>query len=130
MSINNSNHEYHNKLKSSERFAIWITTRIGTIGFFLVIVAWTILWLGWNIFAPKDLRFDPYPGFVLWLFISNMVQIFLMPLLLVGQNLQGKRSEIRAENDYSVNIKAETEVASLMTEVQELKKMVADLAKN
>ena len=43
-------------------------------------------------FAPTDLRFDPYPAFVLWLFISNMIQIFLMPLLMVGQNLQAKRA--------------------------------------
>lgn len=57
--------------------------------------------------APKNLRFDPYPAFVLWLFISNMIQIFLMPLIMVGQNLESKHSEIRAETDYEVNLKAE-----------------------
>lgn len=127
MPIKNTNHVYHSELKATERFAIWITSKIGTIGFFLLIVAWTVLWLGWNILAPKDLRFDPYPAFVLWLFISNMIQIFLMPLLLVGQNLQGKRSEIRAENDYNVNIKAESEIATLMREIRELKQMIAKL---
>lgn len=128
MPIKNTNHVYQNELKPTERFAIWITNRIGTIGFFLLIVIWTVLWLGWNILAPKDLRFDPYPAFVLWLFISNMIQIFLMPLLLVGQNLQGKRSEIRAENDYNVNLKAEKEIAALMSEVQELKQMISKLS--
>ncbi len=48
-------------------------------------------------FAPKSLRFDPYPGFVLWLFISNMIQLFLMPLLLIGQNLLGRgRRNVRS----------------------------------
>lgn len=56
-----------------------------------------------------------------------MIQIFLMPLLLVGQNLQGKRSEIRAENDYNVNIKAESEIATLMREIRELKQMISKL---
>ena len=78
--------------------------------------------------APKDVRFDPYPAFVLWLFISNMIQIFLMPLLMVGQNLQAKRAEIRAENDFNVNIKAEKEVALLIKELSELKKMVSQLS--
>ena len=119
MEIKNTNHVYKNNLKPSERFAIWITDRIGTIGFFILILAWTIFWLGWNMFAPVHLRFDPYPAFVLWLFISNMIQIFLMPLLMVGQNLQAKRAEIRAENDYNVNIKAEKEIALLMKEIKE-----------
>jgi uncharacterized membrane protein len=129
MNIKNTNKLFKEELKKTEKFAILITSKIGTIGFFLIIFCWTILWLSWNVFAPKDLRFDPYPAFVLWLFLSNMIQIFLMPLLMVGQNLQGKRAEIRAENDYIVNVKAEGEVASLMQEVQELKKMVSSLTK-
>ena len=127
MEIKNTNHIYKNELKPSERFAIWITDKIGTIGFFLIIFSWTILWLGWNMFAPNELRFDPYPAFVLWLFISNMIQIFLMPLLMVGQNLQAKRAEIRAENDFNINIKAEKEIKILLKEVNDLKAMISDL---
>ncbi|WP_028283521.1 DUF1003 domain-containing protein [Olleya marilimosa] len=130
MEIKNTNHIYKNELKASERFAIWITDKIGTIGFFLVIFFWTVLWLSWNMFTPKHLRFDPYPASVLWLFISNMIQIFLMPLLMVGQNLQAKRAEIRAENDFNVNIKAEKEITTLLKEVKELKDMVAKLSQN
>lgn len=130
MRIKNTNRIYNQKLKNSERFAIWITDRIGTIGFFFIILIWTVLWLGWNMLAPQHLRFDPYPDFVLWLFISNMIQIMLMPLIMVGQNLQAKRSEIRSENDFDVNIKAEKEIAFLMEEMKELKIMVAQLSKN
>ena len=92
MEIKNTNHIYKNELKPSDRLAIWITDKIGTIGFFLIIFSWTVIWLGWNMFAPTDLRFDPYPALVLWPFISNMIQILLMPLLMVGQNLQAKRA--------------------------------------
>ena len=89
------------------RLALWITLRVGSMGFFVVIFLWTLLWLSWNMLAPKPIRFDPYPGFVLWLFISNMIQLFLMPLILIGQNLQAKESDQRAKNDYKVNCKAE-----------------------
>jgi hypothetical protein len=34
--------------------------------------------------------FDPFPAFVAYLLISNVIQIFLMPLIMVGQNLQGR----------------------------------------
>jgi uncharacterized membrane protein len=71
-------------------------------------------------FAPKSLRFDPYPGFVLWLFISNMIQLFLMPLLLIGQNLQGRGAEQRAKNDYKVNQKAEKEIEEIQEQLAEI----------
>ena len=62
--IRNANHIYQSVLKQSERFAIWSTQRVGTIGFFFLIFLWTVSWLGWNMFAPAAYRFDPYPAFV------------------------------------------------------------------
>ena len=64
------------------------------------------------------LRFDPFPAFVLWLFISNMIQIFLMPLIMVGQNLQSRHSEARAESDYEVNVKAEREIEAILLHLE------------
>jgi uncharacterized membrane protein len=84
------------------------------MGFFLVILVWTLVWLGWNTLAAKAVRFDPFPAFVLWLFLSNMIQIFLMPLIMVGQNLQGRHSESRAEADFEVNTIAEREIEAIL----------------
>src|ERR1700678_1803393 len=109
------------------RLALWITEHVGTMQFFLVIFAWTVSWLFWNMFAPKSLRFDPYPGFVLWLFISNMIQLFLMPLLLIGQNLQGRGAEVRAKNDYKVNQKAEREIQEIQKQLAEILKGLEEL---
>ena len=124
LQIRNSNHIFKSVLKKSEVFAMWSTQRVGTIGFFFLIFLWTVSWLSWNMFAPKELRFDPYPAFDLWLLISNMIQIFLMPLIMVGQNLQGKHSEIRAENDYEINLKAEKEIADLQKDLTEIKSLL------
>jgi len=99
------------------RLALWITQHVGSMGFFLAIFGWTAVWLLWNVFAPKSARFDPYPGFVLWLFISNMIQLFLMPLIMIGQNLQGRGAEERAKNDYKVNRKAEAEIQEMKTQL-------------
>jgi len=119
------------KVTPLNRLALWITKHVGTMQFFLVIFAWTVSWLAWNMFAPKSLRFDPFPGFVLWLFISNMIQLFLMPLLLIGQNLQGQRGEQRAKNDYKVNQKAEREIEAIQDQLAEiLKRLDAMKAEN
>ena len=128
MEIRNTNNIYRSILKKSELFAIWSTERVGNIGFFFLIFSWTGCWLCWNIFAPAAYRFDPYPAFVLWLFISNMLQILLMPLIMVGQNLQGKHAEIRAENDYEINLKAEKEIAELKKELTEIKGLLIKLS--
>ena len=110
----NINADHQQSLNPLERWAVAITRRVGSMGFFLAILIWTVLWLGWNLLAPPALKFDAPMSFAFWLFISNMIQILLMPLIMVGQNLQGRHSEIRAENDYNVNVKAEREVAWLM----------------
>jgi uncharacterized membrane protein len=102
------------KLSPLDRTAVWITEHVGTMGFFILIVAWTSLWLGWNFLAPPRLRFDPPMGFVFWLFISNMIQILLMPLIMIGQNIQGRHSEARAEHDLEINIKAEQEIEVIL----------------
>ncbi len=127
MKIKNANHIYKALLSESEKFAIWITDKVGTIGFFAIIFFWTVIWLCWNMFAPSFARFDPFPAFVLWLFISNMIQIFLMPLIMVGQNLQSKHAEIRAETDFEVNLKAEKEIAEIKEELIELKAMLKEI---
>lgn len=102
------------------RLALWITERVGTMMFFIIIFAWTVTWLLWNMFAPKALRFDPFPGFVLWLFISNMIQLFLMPLIMIGQNLQGRGAEERAKNDYKVNRQAEKEIQQIQDQLAKI----------
>ena len=113
------NVEHRKKLSPLERAAIWITDRVGTMGFFLIIFVWTVAWLGWNTLAPPEARFDPFPAFVLWLFLSNMIQILLMPLIMVGQNLQGRHAEARAEADFEVNTKAEREVEAILLHLEE-----------
>jgi uncharacterized membrane protein len=109
------NAEQQRSFSGLERIAIWVTDRVGTMQFFFIIAGWTILWLGWNLLAPPELRFDPGPAFVLWLFISNLIQIHLMPLIMVGQNLQDRFSELRAQADYEVNQKAAAQVEIILT---------------
>jgi uncharacterized membrane protein len=105
-------------LSGLDRLAVWTTRRVGTMGFCLLLIAWTVVWLGWNALASNELRFDPYPAFVLWLFLSNVIQICLMPLIMVGQNLQGRHAENRAEADFEVNRKAEREIDAILLRLE------------
>lgn len=120
----NANQAHKQSFTKMERLAIWITDNVGSMGFFFVIFIWTVFWLGWNMLAPKTARFDPYPAFVLWLFISNVIQIFLMPLIMIGQNLQGRHSEFRAESDFDVNVKAEREIETILLHLENQSELI------
>jgi uncharacterized membrane protein len=116
--MHNVHHQVKQRLSPLDRAALWTTQKVGTMGFFLAIFVWTVLWLGWNLLAPARLQFDPPMGFVFWLFISNLIQILLMPLIMVGQNIQGLHSELRAENDLEVNVKAEREIEAVLKHLE------------
>jgi uncharacterized membrane protein len=120
----NINVQHREKLTSLEKLALLITVHVRSMGFFIVIFSWTLLWLTWNTAAPLNLRFDPYPAFVLWLFISNMIQIFLMPLIMIGQNLQSRHAELRAEADYDINAKAEIEIETILMHLENQNELI------
>jgi len=115
----NVNVVYEKSLNTIDRLAIAITNRVGSFGFFLIILGWTFVWTSYNILASEvpslHLRaFDPFPAFVAYLLISNVIQILLMPLIMVGQNLQGRHSETRAELDFQVNLKNEISLTEVL----------------
>ena len=122
--IRNVNIEHKENLSRLEHFALWITSHVGTMGFFIIIFCWTVLWLTWNTLGPVELRFDPFPAFVLWLFMSNMIQIFLMPLIMIGQNLQSRHAETRAEADFDVNTKAEKEIETVLLHLENQNELI------
>lgn len=127
--IQNVNVVHRNKLSNMDKLALVVTNHVGTMGFFFIIFAWTVLWLGWNMFAPVHLRFDPYPAFVLWLFLSNLIQIHLMPLIMVGQNIQSKHADLRSEHDYQTDRKAEKEVETILRHLENQQQLLLEQQK-
>jgi len=127
--VKNVNVTHRSKLSKLDKLAIVVTNKIGTMGFFLIIFTWTVIWLSFNILAPKNLRFDPYPAFVFWLFISNLIQLHLMPLLLIGQNIQGKHAELRAEHDFATDKKAEKEIEAILGHLENQQNLMLEILK-
>ena len=121
--VHNVNKQQQQSLTGLEKVAIRITDKVGSMGFFLIIFTWTLVWCGYNILATEVPglhwpSFDPFPAFVAYLLISNVIQIMLMPLLMVGQNLQSRHSDFRAESDFDINIKAEKEVEVILEHLE------------
>jgi len=43
-----------------------------------------------------------------------------MPLIMIGQNLQGHGADERAKNDYKVNLRAEKEIKEIQAQLAEI----------
>jgi uncharacterized membrane protein len=125
----NVNIQHREKLSALDKVALWITQHVGSMGFFMIIFCWTLIWLTWNTLAPAQSKFDPFPAFVLWLFISNMIQIFLMPLIMIGQNLDSKHSELRAEEDFEINKKSEKEIETILMHLENQNELIVEILK-
>lgn len=127
--VKNVNTIHRSRLSKMDRLALLVTQKIGTMGFFFIIFTWTLIWLSFNIFAPKNLRFDPFPAFVLWLFISNLIQLHLMPLIMIGQNIQGKHAQLRSEHDFETDKKAEKEIEAILLHLVHQENLILEILK-
>jgi uncharacterized membrane protein len=95
----NVNAVHKNSLGIQDRIALVITSAIGTMYAVYFFAMWMGGWMLWQVrFAHKP--FDPYP-FAFLLFLGNIIQLLLMPLIMVGQNIQGKHAELRAEEEFN-----------------------------
>jgi uncharacterized membrane protein len=121
------------KLTKMEKIALWITAHTGSMAFFIVCFIWTVGWLGWNLLAPQNLRFDQVPAFVLWLFMANVLQLLLTPLIMVGQNVQSRQNEIKIAEDLNLDRKAEIHLTAIIQhlenqneDIEEIKKILQE----
>lgn len=124
-SIENANAIHDMRMSRLDRLALAITNKVGSMGFFFLILAWTVLWTGYNVVASEFPRlhwkaFDPYPAFVAYLLMSNAIQILLMPLIMVGQTVQSRHDQIRADQDHTLALQSEQnteQIISLLTQI-------------
>ena len=125
--IKHPHKEARKAFSSLEHLAVQITRGVGTVGFFLVLSLWTVSWLLWNIYGPIGLRFDPAPAFVIWLVTSNIIQLVLLPLIMVGQNLESKFAEQRAQADFEINQKSEHEIEVIIAHLENQNELLLEM---
>jgi uncharacterized membrane protein len=92
---------------SQDRFADAITALAGTMGFVYVHAVWFAVWIALNLGLFGSVAvFDPYP-FGLLTMIVSLEAIFLSTFVMVSQNRQAARENVRADLDFETNLRAE-----------------------
>ncbi len=104
-------------------FGEWLADKIAVFGgswtflisFGIVLATWIII----NTLLLSNKPFDPYPFILLNLVLSCLAAI-QAPVIMMSQNRQEAKDRLRAENDYSVNLKAEVEIRQLHSKLDML----------
>jgi uncharacterized membrane protein len=107
----------------SERIARFIGTGRFLVWMSVVIVVWVL----WNVFAPRDLRWDNYPFIFLTLMLSLQAS-YAAPLILLAQNRQDDRDRVNLEQDRAQNERSIADTEYLTREVAALRAGLGEVA--
>src|SRR5438067_6345843 len=109
--------------KLSERFARFL----GTARFLVYMTVFILVWLGWNVAAPRGLRWDGYPFIFLTLILSLQAS-YAAPLILLAQNRQTDRDRVALDEDRTQNARAKADMEYLAREIAAIRIALGDVA--
>jgi uncharacterized membrane protein len=94
-------------LRAQDRVSDRITAFAGSLRFVYIHAAWFGVWIALNVgVLGADREFDKFP-FGLLTMIVSLEAIFLATFVMVTQNRQGRRSDIRSDLDFETNLRSE-----------------------
>ncbi len=108
----NINREHKESLKTLDKVALFITKIVGTMW---CAIAFTILAL---ISLPEALH-NGTGTTISWI-AQTFLQLVLLSIIMVGQNLQSKHSELRADADYETNLENKKDIETLMQRLDDI----------
>ena len=115
----NINKEFETKLTFGEHVADNVAKFGGSWSFIITFGSILMLWIIINTVVLMTRPFDPYPFILLNLVLSCLAAI-QAPIIMMSQNRQSAKDRLRAEQDYTVNLKAELMVRHLNQKVDQL----------
>jgi uncharacterized membrane protein len=100
--------EVYTRLRGTQdRIADAITSFAGTMLFVYVHALWFTVWIALNQgVLGKAGVFDPYPYGLLTMIVS-LEAIFLSTFVMISQNRQATRENVRADLDFETNLRSE-----------------------
>ena len=108
-------------------FAEQFARFMGTARFLMYMTLFVAIWIGWNLLAPAQWRWDDYPFIFLTLILSLQAS-YAAPLILLAQNRQEARDKVIAEQDRQANARAHADMEFLAREVASLRMSVGEVA--
>jgi uncharacterized membrane protein len=113
------------KLTTGQRIADRLAAVMGSWPFIIVQSIILAFWITLNVVAYIN-HWDPYPFILLNLALSFQAA-YAAPIIMMSQNRQAAKDRLMAEQDYEVNCKAEDELKSIMTHLEQQDEVMLDV---
>ena len=123
--VKNINRIAAEKLTAGQRIADQLAAVMGSWSFIIVQSVMLAVWIGLNVAAYVN-HWDPYPFILLNLALSFQAA-YAAPIIMMSQNRQAAKDRLAAENDYTINVKAEEEVKAIMQHLEQQDDMMIDI---
>ena len=115
----NANIRHKESLNTLDKVAVYITSLVGTMWCAIAFTALALVSLPDAIKGGKATTIS-------WI-AQTFLQLVLLSVIMVGQNLQNKHSEARAESDYDVDVKAELEVETILQHLENQNEVLIEI---
>jgi uncharacterized membrane protein len=113
MAIRNVNKEHKERLSGQEKIALFITKGVGTMYCAYIFAGIALISL------PEAIQ-NGKATTVSWV-AQTFLQLVLLSIIMVGQNVSSKHSELRADADYEIDLKSEKEIEEIKKSLAEIK---------
>jgi uncharacterized membrane protein len=113
------------KLTRGQRIADGLAAVMGSWPFIIVQSIILAIWIALNVAAYVN-HWDPYPFILLNLALSFQAA-YAAPIIMMSQNRQAAKDRLMAEQDYEVNCKAEDELKSIMSHLEQQDEVMLDV---
>lgn len=112
----NVNKEHKDSLNFQERLALSITRAVGSMwcAYLFAIIA--------AISLPDAIR-SGRPAIISWV-AQTFLQLVLLSIIMVGQNVSSRHSELRADADFEIDQKNEREIGEIKASLEEIKEIL------
>jgi len=117
----NLNTKLQRSLRIGEKLSDKIAKFGGSWRFIIFFFSTVIIWMVLNTLFFINNPFDPYPYILLNLVLSCLAAV-QAPIIMMSQNRQAERDRVKADYEYTTNLKAELEIRQLNAKVDQLMK--------
>lgn len=104
--VGNERKRFQRILAAQDKAADKVTSFAGSLNFVYLHGVWFLIWISINVgLIGAGLKFDKYP-FGLLTMIVSLEAIFLSTFVMVSQNRQAARSDVRSQVDFEANLQS------------------------
>jgi uncharacterized membrane protein len=96
------------------RLAVWLTEHVGTMWTAYIFAVLAII----GLFAILGLLSPIVALLVAWI-SQTFIQLVLLPIIMVGQNVLGHKSELQADEEYKTTMKSYSDIEAVMKHLDE-----------